>query len=150
MTNELVFGTMMAIAARATTTLKTLMFWLFMRRRSLPSEEAGRLDRQDQRHRRVEGEIGDLGKKRLPEIVREADEQRADGGAAEASHAADDHHGKGDRQHLEVQAGINAEEGAADHAAQRRQERAEREDEHGNARGIDADAARHLRIVDGG
>src|SRR5689334_12671514 len=117
MTNESVFGTMMAIAARATTTLKTLMFWLFMRRRSLPSEQPGRLDRQDQRHRRVEREIGDLGKKRLAEIVRKAHEQRADGGAAEASHPTDDHHGKGDRQHLEVQAGIDAEEGAADHAA---------------------------------
>src|SRR5690349_25078562 len=113
MTNESVFGTMMAIAASATTTLKILMFWLFMRRRSLPSEQPGRLDRQDQRHRRVKGEIGDLGKQRLAEIIGEADEQRADCRAAEASHAADDHHREGDRQHLEIQAGIDAEEGPA-------------------------------------
>src|SRR6476620_2663896 len=147
MTNELVFGTMTAIAARATTTLKTLMCWLCIRRRSLASEQPGRLDRQDQRHRRVEREIGHFGKERLAEIVGQADEQRADGGAAEASHPADDHHCEGDRQHLKVQAGIDAEEGAADDATQRRQELAERENEHGNARSGDAGAARHLRVV---
>src|SRR5215471_5255452 len=123
-TNELVFGMMIAIAAKATTTIKTLMCWLFIRRGSFTSEQPGRLDRENQRHRRVESEIGNLREQRLAEIVGESDDQRADRRAAQASHPADDHDRERDRQHLEVQAGIDAEKGAADHAAQCRQERA--------------------------
>src|SRR5262252_10697633 len=145
MTNELVFGMMMAIAAKATTTIRTLMYWLFIRPGSFTSEQPGWLHRENQRHRRVEGEIGNLREQRLAEIVGEPDDQRADGCAAQASHSADDHDSERDRQHLEVQAGIDAEKGAADHTTQRRQERAQRENQHGNARGVDADAARHLR-----
>src|SRR5262252_9777231 len=123
-TNELVFGTMIAIAAKAATTIKTFMCWLFIRRCSFTSEQSGRLDRQNQRHRRVEGEIGNLREQRLTEIDGKPDDQRADGRAAQASHPADDYDGERDRQHLEVQAGIDAEKGAADDAAQCRQERA--------------------------
>src|SRR5215831_2353046 len=93
MTNELVNGTAIASAAMAATTTEILIR-LVVIARSLPSEQAGRLDR-------------------------------------------------------EVEARIDAEKCAADHAAQRRQKRAQREDEHGDARRIDADAARHLGVVDG-
>src|SRR5260221_10856234 len=148
-TNELVFGTMIAIAAKATTTIRTLMCWLFIRRGSFASEQPGRLYRENQRNRRVEGKIGTLREQRLAEIAGEPDDQRADGCAAQASHSADDHDSERDRQHLEVQAGIDAEKGAADHAAQRRQERAQRENPHGYARGVDVDTARQLRIVVG-
>ncbi len=49
---------------------------------SLAAEQAGRLDRQDQDHRRIEREIGELRKQRLAEIVGKPDQHRADGGAA--------------------------------------------------------------------
>src|SRR5262249_50257629 len=81
-TNELVFGMMIAIAVKATTTIKTFMCWLFIRRCSFASEQSGRLHRQDQLHRRVEGEIGTFGKQRLEKIVGEPDDQRADRRAA--------------------------------------------------------------------
>src|SRR5579885_3302304 len=128
----------------------TLTCCLSIVRASLPAEQTGRLDREDQDHRRVTREIRDFRKQRLAEIVGEADGERADGGAAEAAHAADDDDGKGQRQHLEIEAGIDAEKGAADDAAERGEEGAEREDEHRDAVGVDADAARHLRVVDGG
>ena len=101
-------------------------------------------------HRRIEREIGEFGKQRLAEIIGKPDQHGADRGAAQAAHAADDDDRESERQHFEIEAGINAEKGAADHAAERRQKRAEREDEHGDAIGVDADAARHLRVVDGG
>src|SRR5215467_1045786 len=129
-TNELVNGTAMASAAMAAMTLAILSRLVIAR--SLPSEQAGRLDREDQRHRGVQGEIRHLGKQRLAEIVGEPDQQRADRGAAQAAHAADDHHREGERQDLEVEPRIDAEKAAADHAADRRERRAEREDEHGN------------------
>src|SRR5258707_15890706 len=108
-TNELVFGTMIAIAAKAATTIRTLMCWLFIRRGSFTSEQPGRLHRENQRHRRVEGEKGNLREQRLAEIVGEPDHQRADGCAAHASHSPDDHDSECDRQHLQLQAGIEAE-----------------------------------------
>src|SRR5262245_5309373 len=117
MRNELVFGTMIASAASAATTSKIFTCWLRIASRSFPSEQSGRLDRQDQRHRRVEGEIRDLRKQRLAEIVRQSDQQRADRCAAEAAHPADDHDRESERQHLEVEARIDAEERAADDAA---------------------------------
>src|SRR5262245_33894867 len=150
MRNELVFGTMIASAASAATTSKILTCWLRIASRSFPSEQPGRLDRQDQRHRRVKSEIRDFRKQGLAEIVRQSDQQRADRGSAEAAHAADDHDRESQRQHLEVEARIDAEEGAADDAAQCRQERTERENQHGDARRVDADAARHLRVYDRG
>src|SRR5262249_59443740 len=85
-TNELVFGMMIAIAARTTTTTMTLMCRLFIRRGSFASEQPGRLDRQYQRHRRVQREIGDFRKQGLAEIVRQTDHQRPDCGAAQAPH----------------------------------------------------------------
>src|SRR5262249_28751081 len=99
-TNELVLGTMIAIAAKATTTIETLMCWLVTGRRSFTSEQSGGFHRQNQRHRRVEGEIGNLREQRLPKIVGESDDQRADRRAAQASHPADDHDRERDRQHL--------------------------------------------------
>src|SRR5260370_10776708 len=83
-TNELVFGTMIAIAAKATTTIRTLMYWLFIRRGSFTSEQPGRLHRENQRHRRVEGGKGNLPGKRLAEIFRQPDDQVAHGCAAQA------------------------------------------------------------------
>src|SRR5215469_14641076 len=88
-TKELVNGTMIASTATAATTSETLSRLVIC---SLPPEQAGWLDGEDQRHRGVERKVGHLRKQRLAEIVREADEKRADRGAAEAAHAADDHH----------------------------------------------------------
>src|SRR5262249_36864922 len=89
-TNELVFGMMIAIAVKATTTIRPFMCWLFIRRCSFAPEQCGRLPRQDQRHRRVEGEIGNSREQRLAEIVGESDAQRADRRPPQASHPADD------------------------------------------------------------
>src|SRR5581483_10488224 len=102
MTNELVFGTTIASAARITATTRTLIGWLVISS-SLAPEQAGRLDGKDQRHRRVQGEIGYLRKQRLAEVVGETHQQRADRGAAEAAHAADDDDGKRQRQDFEIQ-----------------------------------------------
>src|SRR4249919_4063992 len=124
MMNELVFGTTTATAASATMTIRIFQVWLLIGCRSLPPEQTGRLDREDQRHRRIQGEVGNLREQRLAEVVGQPNDQRADRGAAQAAHAADDHHGKRDRQHLEIEAGIDAEEGAADDAAERREKRA--------------------------
>src|SRR5215471_20220361 len=89
-TNELVNGT--AIASAAMAAITTEIFSRLVIGRSLPSEQAGRLDRQDQGHRGVQREIGHFGKQRLAEIVGEPDQEGADRGAAETAHAADDHH----------------------------------------------------------
>src|SRR5262245_62809313 len=105
LTNALVFGTMIALAANAATTIKTFMCWLFIRRCSFTSEQSGRLHRQDQRHRRVKGEIGHLREQRLAEIVGESDDQRADRRPAQASHPADGHDREWRRPPLAVQAG---------------------------------------------
>src|SRR5260370_21067518 len=78
-TNELVFGMMIAIAAKATTTIRTLMCWLFIRRGSFASEQPGRLHRENQRHRRVEDEIGNLREQRLAQIFGEPAHQPAHG-----------------------------------------------------------------------
>ena len=148
-TNEPVCGTIKAIATSSSATIRIFMFWV-IGRRSVAAEQAGRLDRQDENHRSIEREVGDFRKQRLAEIVGEADQERADRGAAKRAHAADDDDRKGQRQHFEIEAGVDAEEGAAGHAAERGEEGAEREDEHRDAVGVDADAARHLRVVDGG
>src|SRR5690348_10153263 len=97
---------------------------------SIVSEQAGWLDREDQNHRRIQREIRNFGKKRLAEIVREPNRQRTDRGAAERTHTADDDDGKGKRQHLEIEAGIDAKEAATDDAAERREEGAEGKDDH--------------------
>src|SRR5665647_3451012 len=121
-TNEPDCGTIKAIATRAAATIRILACWLTIDRCSLSSKQAGRFDRQDQNHRRIEREIGDFREQRLAEIIGEADRQRADRGAAQAAHAADNDHRESERQHLEIEAGINAEKRAADHAAKRGQE----------------------------
>src|SRR4051794_20392179 len=122
MMKEPVFGTIITTAASAATTSRIFQVWLRIGRGSLSSEQTGWLDRQDQRHWRVQREVGNLREQRLAEIVGEANDQRADRGAAQASHAADDHHGECDRQHLEIEPRVDAEEGAADDAAQRGEE----------------------------
>src|SRR5712692_10756498 len=86
-----------------------------------PPEQAGRLDRQQQGHGRVEREVRNLREQRLAEIVGKPDDQRTDRRPGEAAHAADDHHRKGDGQDLEVEPRIDAEERTADHAAERRE-----------------------------
>src|SRR6186997_501970 len=98
MTNEPVCGTTRRTAASATITIRIFQLWLRIAGRSLSSEQAGRLDREDQRHWGVQREVGNLRKQRLAEVVGEPDDQRADRGAAEAAHAADDHHRECDRQ----------------------------------------------------
>src|SRR5690242_20040534 len=123
MTNEPVLGTTIAIAAIATTTATILNVWLFIAF-SISSKQPGGLDGEDQRHRRVQREVGNFGEQGLAEIVGEADQQRADRSAAEAAHAADDHHGERDRQHLEVETDIDAKKGAADNTAEGRERRA--------------------------
>src|SRR5687767_10256704 len=142
-TNEFVFGIMITVAASATQTTRTLTVWLVIEGISFSSEQSGRLHGEDQSHRRIQREIRYFREQRLAEVVGQAHQQRADRGAAEAAHAADDHDCERERQHLEIKAGVNAEEGAADHPAERRQKRAEREDEHGDAGGVDAHPARH-------
>src|SRR5262249_50085290 len=117
-TNGPVCGVTTSTAMRTAATASSLRWWV-MRFTSLAPEQAGRLDRQQQGHGCVKGEIGDLGKQRLAEVVGEPDNERPDRCAREASHAADDHDCEGDRQDLEVEAGIDAQEGAADHAAER-------------------------------
>src|SRR6185312_12401993 len=106
MTNELVFGTTSRTATSATITIPIFAAWLDIARPLLSPEQTGRLDRQDQRHRRIQREVGDFREQRLAEVVGEADQQRADGRAAEAAHAADDDDGEGERQHFEIQPGI--------------------------------------------
>src|SRR4029078_6671948 len=96
MTNELVLGTTITMAASAATTIRIFQVWLRIGRRSLPPEQSGGLDREDQRHRRVQREVGDFRKQRLAEVVGQAHQQRADRSSAEATHAADDHHGEGE------------------------------------------------------
>src|SRR6185436_7067882 len=116
MMKEPVFGTMITVARSAAITSMIFQVWLRIRRGSLSSEQTSRLDREDQRHRCVQREVGNLREQRLAEVVGQANDQRADSGAAQAPHAADDHDGECDRQHLEVEAGIDAEEGAAEDA----------------------------------
>src|SRR5713101_8320497 len=84
-TNELAFGTTIAMTASATTTSRTLIRALLIG--SFPPEQPGRLHRQDQRHRRVQREVGNLREQRLAEIIGQADQQRADRCASQASHA---------------------------------------------------------------
>src|SRR5262244_996767 len=96
-TKEFVFGTMTRSAASAPTTANTLTSSRVILH-SFPSEQAGRLDRQNQCH------------------------QRTDRGAAEAAHAANDDHGESQRQDLKVKPGINTQETAANDPAQSRKE----------------------------
>src|SRR5665213_2728662 len=147
-TNEEEYGTTTAIGSNTAMTMRIFTFWV-MRVRSLAAEQTGRLDRKDQDHRRIKREVGDFREQRLAEIVGEADRQRADGGAAQAAHAADDDDRERERQHFEVEAGINTEEGAAADAADGGQKCTKRENEHRDAVSVDTDAARHLRIVHG-
>src|SRR5215470_7031144 len=118
--NELVNGASSPRPINTATTANSLLP-VGMRSRSLPSKQTRRFHRQDQGHRRVERKIGDLWEQRLAEIIRQADDQRPDRRAAQAAHTADDDDREGDGQDLEVEPGINAQEGAADHAAQGRQ-----------------------------
>src|SRR5215468_7940646 len=100
-TNELANG---ATSPSAITKAMTsnILLRLVMIPRSLPPEQPGRLQRQDHRHRCVQREIGNLGEQRLAEIVRQPHQQCPDRCAAQATHAADDHHRECDRQDLKV------------------------------------------------
>src|SRR2546430_556779 len=107
-TNELVLGTMTAIAATAAAAARILTFWLVIDPRSFPSKQPGGSYRQDHRHRRIKGEIGDLGKRGLAKITRQPAERGSDRGAAGAPHPADDHDREREGEHLEVQPGIDS------------------------------------------
>src|SRR3954470_9547951 len=81
-TNEPERGTMNAIRTSAAITPRTLSMRGFIR--SLPSEQSGRFDREDQNHRCIQGEIRKLREQRLAEIIGEAHGESADGRAAKA------------------------------------------------------------------
>src|SRR5262249_7875510 len=100
-------------------------------------------------HWGIRGELENVRKGVLTKISAQATSQRADGCAAQTAHAADDHDSKRERQHLEVKPGVDAKKRPADHAAECRKKGTKGENEHRYAIGIDADAARHLRVVDG-
>src|SRR3974377_1441003 len=99
--------------------------WLAITR-SFAAEQAGRLHGEEQNHRRKKGEVETLREQRFAKIVSETDGERADRGAAERAHAADDDHREGERQHLEIEPGIDPEKRAADHTAECGKEGAER------------------------
>src|SRR5918996_622371 len=84
-TNPLVWGTTTARAAAAAITSRTLTRRV-MALPSRPSEQAGRLHGQDQDHRSIELEVGDLRKESLPEVVGQPDDHAADGRARQAAH----------------------------------------------------------------
>src|SRR6478752_289656 len=136
-TNDPDRGTIRTTATSARVTRRILICCGFMEPSSLAAKQSGRLDRQDQCHRRVQREIGDFRKQRLTEIVSQAYRKRTDCGAAKRTHASDNDNREGERQHFEIEPGINSEERAADDTADGCQERAERKDEHGDAIGID-------------
>src|SRR5579864_8988375 len=92
MTKEVENGTTMATAASTARTIRILVLWLM--EGSLAAEQAGRLDRQNQDHRRVEREVGNLREQRLAEIIGEADGERADRGPAQTTHPANNDDGE--------------------------------------------------------
>src|SRR5260370_41431355 len=92
-----------------------------------PAEDAGRPEGQHEHHDQ-EGEDdavgGRIGK---PELLGEADQQRTDGGAGNASHAADDHHDEGGHQVARVLARRDRQSRAADDAREAGQAGPDRE-----------------------
>src|SRR5689334_9065079 len=88
-TNDPDRGTIRTTATSAIATRRILICCEFMGSGSLAAEQSGRLDRQDQCHRRIQRKIGDLGKQRLSEIVGQAYGKCTDGGATKRAHAAD-------------------------------------------------------------
>ena len=113
-----------ATAASATITIRILARSCAC---SFPPEQPGRLHRQDQRHRRVEREIGDLGKQRLAEIVGEPDDQAPIAAPPRLPMPPMITTAKASGSISKSRPGIDAEEGAADDAAECRQEGAERQ-----------------------
>ena len=90
------------------------------------------------------------GNSALPKLSRSPTRRLPDHGARQAPQAAHDDDDEGIGQHLEIRAGIDAEESARDDPAQRGQAGAQREDAEGHRGHVDAHAAGHLRVVDGG
>src|SRR6202795_5082644 len=114
---------------------------------SAPAEEPGGPDGEDQGHRSEQREVGQLGKKRLAEVVEEPDEETARHGARQAAEATHDHDDEGVREHFEVGARVDAEEAGADDAAEGCKPRAEPEDREGDPRHVDPHALRHFAVV---
>src|SRR5713101_9581051 len=81
---------------------------------SRAAEESGRPERQDHRHGSEEGEVGELRKERLPEIVEKTNDEAAHHRAGQAPEPADDHHHESIGQHLGIRARVHAEEAGAD------------------------------------
>src|SRR5712692_7673819 len=69
---------------------------------SRAAEESGGPERQDHRHGSEEGEIGELGKEGLPEIVEETHDEAARHRAGQAPEPPDDHHHERIGQHLGI------------------------------------------------
>ncbi len=92
--------------------------------------------------------IASCGKEHLAEVVEQPDEEPADERALQAAQPSDDDHHEGEQQHLEVGAGIDAEQRTAEHAAERGQQGAEREDGGEEQRDVDSQRARDLLVVD--
>jgi hypothetical protein len=114
-----------------------------------PNRPRGRKgDHQD--HRQEQDHVREIGQQRHAEGVDEAGDEAADEGADQASHAAEDHHDQRQRQHVRVEAGVGRHDRPADHAARAGERRAEAEHGGEEPRHRDADAARHLAVVDAG
>ena len=116
----------------------------------LPAEESRRFEGQDERHGKKQGEIRKLREEGLSEVVDESDDQTSNQGAFETSHPSDDDHHKGERQHVEINAGTDRREGASDHTGKGSQETPQPEDSHGHPVDIDAHPLGHGLVVHGG
>src|SRR6266542_2475408 len=79
-------------------------------RRSPAAIQPRRLDGQHEHHRRKEREVRELRHERLAEVVDHADGYAADEGALETAHAADDDDDKRERQEIEVNPRVAAED----------------------------------------
>src|SRR5438045_1697625 len=97
-----------------------------------------------------EDHVSEVGKERLAERIEEADEVAAREGAEQIPRAAEDEDDERKRQHVHVETGIDREDGPAEDAAHSGERGAGAEHDGEEARNGDAQAARHLHVVDAG
>ncbi len=96
-------------------------------------------------HRQEQHEVGKFGKQRLPVVIEKADDEAADERAEQAAGAAENDDDQRQRQHVEVEAGIDRQDRRADEAGKSGERRAEAIHDGEQPRDADADHARHLR-----
>ena len=102
-------------------------------------------------HHDQEGEDHAVGRRiGQAELLGQADQQRADGGARNAAHAAHDHHHERGHQVARVLARRDRQRRAADDAGQAREAGADREGDGEHALHVDAGGRQHLAVVDTG